>query len=101
MKTLEKIAFALIALVLIVTMIIVVVPKKKTETYPQTMVVVKVNNDVVTLADFNGFTYEFKGAEDWMVGDICSCIMDDNGTEKVLDDKIIDTKYSGYFEEWK
>lgn len=99
MKTLEKIAFALIAFVLIVAMIIVVVPKKKTEIYPQTMVVVKVDNDVVTLADFNGFMYEFEGAEDWMVGDICSCIMDDNGTEKVFDDKIVDTKYSGYFGE--
>lgn len=98
MKTIEKIAFALIALALIITMIIVVLPKK-TERYPQTTTVINIEDDTVTVEDFNGFHYQFNCAEDWQVGDICSCIMDDNGTPQVNDDKIIKVKYSGYYTE--
>lgn len=69
-------------------------------TYPLTTKVVDINyfSDVVTVMDFNGMTWKFTGTDDWMVGDICSMIMDSRGTELVFDDVIIDYKYDGYIE---
>jgi hypothetical protein len=73
---------------------------KPTETlYPMTTKVVKLDheNDVVTCEDFNGFLWQFEGCEDWQEGDICSMIMNDNGTSKIFDDEIVSIKYDGYF----
>ena len=66
-------------------------------TYPATMYVTEISGelDIVTLEDFSGNLWEFYGVEDWAIGDICSCIMDDNGTKAIEDDEIIDIKYSG------
>ncbi len=64
--------------------------------YPTTMTVTSVKNDIVTLEDFNGYVWEFEGAEDWLVGDICACIMNDKGTPSILDDEIVKTKYCGF-----
>lgn len=68
-------------------------------TYPKTMKVVDIQEDIVTVKDANGFIFQFEGAEDWMIGDFCSCIMDSKGTEEILDDEIIEKRYSGFFEE--
>ncbi len=76
---------------------------KPTETlYPMTTKVVELDreNDVVTCEDFNGFLWQFEGCEDWQEGDICSMIMNDNGTPKIFDDEIVSVKYDGYFEGW-
>lgn len=69
-----------------------------TEQYPTTGIVTEIyyDTDQVVIMDFNGFLYTFYGVEDWMIGDVCSCIMDDNGTPDVKDDIIVQTKYSGY-----
>lgn len=66
--------------------------------YPETgtVIVVDEQEDTVTVEDFNGNQWEFLGAEDWMVGDICSMIMDGKGTDEIYDDEIIAAKYSGY-----
>jgi hypothetical protein len=55
------------------------------------------STDTVTLRTSTGHSYDFYGVEDWAIDDICSCIMSDNGTETVEDDKILDTKYSGHY----
>lgn len=70
--------------------------------YPMTAVVVDTDYaaDVVVIEDCNGYLWEFYGVEDWEIGDVCTCIMDDNGTEKIFDDVIINAQYSGYFEMW-
>jgi len=70
--------------------------------YPMTGIVTEVDrkNDIVTIKDFNGNLWEFKGCEDWEENDICSCIMNNKGTENIKDDEIIKVKYSGYFEGW-
>ena len=67
--------------------------------YPTSMIVIKVDyeNDLVTIADFEGRTYQFYGCEDWYENDICAVIMNDNGTsETVYDDIILQTRYCGY-----
>lgn len=66
--------------------------------YPASMIVVEVNQDtdMVTLQDFNGFLWQFEGVEDWVVNDICACIMNDMNTESIFDDEIVETRYCGW-----
>ena len=66
--------------------------------YARTMTVTEINTekDLVTLTDTTDHTWEFEGIEDWVVGDIASCIMDSKGTEEIKDDAIVDIKYNGY-----
>lgn len=54
-------------------------------------------NDIVTISDFNGRLYCFYGCEDWQIDDIASVVMLKKGTETILDDEIIDVKYSGVY----
>lgn len=71
------------------------------ENYPVTLIVTRVNEetDTVTTSTATGFVYEFSGVEDWIVGDLCSVIMNDNGTpETIADDQIEKYQYSGYTE---
>ena len=57
--------------------------------------------DTVTIRTFSGIEYQFTGCEDWFEGDICSVIMDKNGTPEVYDDIILQTRYTGWVEEDK
>ena len=65
--------------------------------YPRTTVVVSVDreNDTVTCEDGNGTIWVFKGAEDWMVGDCASLLMDTMGTPRIYDDEIVTARYNG------
>ena len=73
--------------------------QKKTENYPLTTIVTEINPeiDVVSITDNNGFVCQFYGVEDGEELDICSLIMNDNGTETILDDIIVTTRYGGRF----
>ena len=64
--------------------------------YPMTGEVVSVDYvaDVVTIEAHNNL-WEFYGAEDWELGDVCACIMSDNGTKEIYDDEIIVVRYQG------
>lgn len=75
----------------------------KSHLYSLTTVVTYVSeaNDTVTVKDFNGNLWQFKGVEDWDEGDICSCVMDSKGTNLIKDDEIVSTHYSGYFKGWQ
>lgn len=66
--------------------------------YPLATVVTAIDEseDVVTVTDFNGDEWEFAGAEDWIVGDICALTMDNMGTDLIIDDEIINCKYCGW-----
>lgn len=70
---------------------------KTEELYPRTMTVTELNTeeDEVILTDYVGYTWSFYGIEDWQIGDICSCIMDTEGTENITDDTIINIRYNG------
>lgn len=66
----------------------------KNRYYAQCCVVTKASHDVVTVENCNGFRYTFRSCEeDWDVGDAASVIMDTNGTELVIDDKVVAAKY--------
>lgn len=66
--------------------------------YSMTTEVIQVSraNDTVTVKDFNGNLWQFKGSEDWYAGEICSCIMDNKGTPEIKDDEIIKVHYDGW-----
>lgn len=90
MKKLTAIALILILITIALTAC--------ADVYPMTAKVVEVNydEDVVTVETFTGFLFSFEGCEDWAEGDCASLIMDDNGTEKILDDVIVMAQYSGW-----
>ena len=66
--------------------------------YPDAGVVTKVDHktDTVEVTMLNGNIFAFYGSEDWWNGDIVAMILSDNGTETVIDDAIINVKYSGH-----
>ena len=70
--------------------------------YGMTAEVVDVSRplDRVTIKDSNGNLWQFNGAEDYEVGDLCSCVMNDHNTELIFDDEIVSVQYAGYFENW-
>lgn len=65
--------------------------------YTREMTVTEINvaEDVVVLVDTEGHEWAFYGVENWLVGDMCTCTMDNNGTENITDDAIIFTTYNG------
>lgn len=69
--------------------------KTETKVYPLLTTVTGVDRDkdLVTVEDNNGFIWQFEGADDWEEGDLCNCLMDSRGTEKIFDDEIIMTRY--------
>lgn len=89
------------AIIIDVTFADTISPNTTEEIYPRTMVVSEIDaeSDIVTLTDSTGHMWEFYGVEDWEVGDICSCIMDTNGTENITDDIIVDARYNGRMED--
>lgn len=77
--------------------ILLAIEEFKPSLYPRTMYVDQINlkTNTVTLIDTIGFTWDFKSVEDWAEGDICSCIMYNNGTVNITDDIIVSTRYNG------
>lgn len=73
------------------------------EIYPQTFFVNDTDcaRDTLILIDFNGNEWLWSGIEDYEKGDIIAAIMEDNGTEIIYDDIIINIRYSGYIEGWE
>lgn len=82
-----------------ITAIALLVTPAHAATYPATMVVTEINRatDVITMETATGHMYEMTGAEDYMVGDLVSLIMDDKGTQEIADDAILDARYSGWW----
>ncbi len=71
--------------------------KKAPEVYPMAVTVIDVSEalDVVTVRDSNKNLWQFRGVEDYMVGDVVACIVDTNRTPEIKDDIIIQTRYNG------
>lgn len=72
--------------------------KNESNIYPATMIVDTIDKhfDTVVIRDSIGNLWEFKGIEDWEIGDICSVIMNDNETpDNIYDDEIVRVRYAG------
>ena len=64
--------------------------------YPATLEVESIAGDSVRLVTSTGFNYEHHGAEDYKEGDLVSVLMFTNGTQKIADDIIVASRWSGY-----
>ena len=51
---------------------------------------------IVTLYNGHMFAFENEDPGEWEIGDIVTLLFDDNGTEIIYDDVIIDYRYSGH-----
>lgn len=63
--------------------------------YPKTAMVFEVEDGIVSCIDHNGGCWEFE-EDGWRVGELCSMIMCDSGTEEITDDIIVSTEHAGY-----
>lgn len=52
--------------------------------------------DIVYIKNSTGFIYSFYGIEDYFIDDYVSCIMFNNCTKNIIDDKVISAKYCGF-----
>ena len=66
--------------------------------YPDTMKIVEIENDIITVETATGIAYQFEGAEDYNVGDLVSVLMYSSATPHVYDDEILDVRYAGAFD---
>lgn len=65
--------------------------------YPATMRVSDIDGDTATLETSTGYTYTVE-AEDYMLGDIVSCVMLDTGKPgSIKDDTILSHRFSGWY----
>lgn len=70
--------------------------------YPETGIVTDVvytseKTFQITFETFNGHEWVFYSEDgDWFINDSISVLFDNNKTETIYDDIIIDTKYSGF-----
>ncbi len=96
------IGFIITALMLAAAILVLAFISPYKHFYPMTTTVIDVSQttDRVTVKDANGNLWQFDGAEDWSVGDIASCIVDNNRTEEIADDKIIKVRYNGTIDDF-
>lgn len=66
--------------------------------YANTAVVTEIDyaNNLVTVEDSAGNTWQFTETEDWEFSDTCSMLMDSKGTASVTDDEIIQITYCAF-----
>lgn len=97
------VTFVLIFITGILMLSCILMNNEKKNLYPLTTVVYNISEatDTVTVEDYNGNLWQFKGVEDWNLNDICSCLMDSKGTMLIKDDEIVKVRYNGWFEGWK
>lgn len=96
----KKILFAL-SILFVLSFVSCIRPTDSIQ-YAKTAKIVEVNRitDTVTCEDYNGNLWEFTECEDWEVGDIAALLMNNNGTESIYDDTIVEVRYCGAFERW-
>lgn len=65
--------------------------------YPATMRVCDIQDGTATLETSTGYTYQVD-AEDYLLGDIVSCVMLDTGKPgNIKDDTILSHRFSGWY----
>lgn len=91
-------AVAVLMLIVVVSMLIAgFIFDKPSRQYALCGKVDRIENDVVSFVDANGFSWSFSGVDDWEIGDGVACVMDDNGTETIFDDEILSVNYFRFF----
>ena len=60
----------------------------------QSTIIDVTNDNIVVVETVNGDIFEFKGNGTWILKDSVVLLIDNNGTDDVKDDKIIDVNYN-------
>ena len=98
MSKVEKATYIIMATILVFLIGLIIGDKHKTTRYANVAEVCMVDHDrdLVVCQDSVGHIWEFYGAEDWEPGDCTALVMDDNGTESVVDDTIVSARYCAW-----
>ena len=83
------------ALALALLLASLMIAEAHAEAYQLSGRVIDVNrwDDTITIEDTSRHLWDWYGAEDWEYGDIVAMIMDDEGTEIIWDDTILELIY--------
>lgn len=63
-----------------------------TNLYVMRAAVAQIDKDLVICEDTNGEAWSFEGADEWAKDDEVILLMNDNNTEEIYDDEIIDVR---------
>ena len=98
MSKIEKATYIIMTIILVFLIGMMIGNKHQTTRYANVAEVCMVDHDrdLVVCQDSVGHIWEFYGSEDWMVGDCAALVMDDNGTELVIDDTIVNVRYCAW-----
>lgn len=84
----------------VLCLILILIPiTSPAEYYAFTLMVYEVDyeNDIFYATDYSGYnSWEFTEIEDWMIGDLIALLMDDNNTNFIFDDEVINYRYVGW-----
>jgi hypothetical protein len=98
MKEVLTMKKAMMMVLVLMMMMVGVSANAECDLYADTWVVYEVDyeTDTVWCMDFVGNVWSFSECEDWAVGDLCSVLLNTNGTEVVRDDSIVSVTYGGW-----
>lgn len=71
--------------------------KVESKCYPLVAFVTEINTNenLISVTDSSGQIWQFSDSSNWRNGDVCSMIMNDNGTENIFDDEIVVVRNEG------
>lgn len=77
---------------------VIMLSQRQSHYYANTAVVTEIDyaNNLVTVEDSTGNTWQFTETEDWEFSDTCSMLMDSKGTPNISDDEIIKVTYCAF-----
>ena len=77
---------------------VIMLSQRQSHYYANTAVVTEIDyaNNLVTVEDSAGNTWQFTETEDWEFSDTCSMLMDSKGTPNISDDEIIQVTYCSF-----
>lgn len=95
----EKVWVLIIAILLAcVVFTICAIKSAESNYYALTAIIINVDyeNDMVCAQDYNGNVWTFEGAADWMKDDCVSMVINDRGTDKIFDDRVVSVRYNSW-----
>lgn len=95
-ETIKMVAFFIVICFFSILMTCGEEPRKPAD-YPKVAKVIDIDydNNVMTLMDCVGNCWEWEDIEDYEIGDLCGMIMNDNATDQIYDDIIVQIRYCG------
>ena len=85
---------------LLILALLLLASKPQHNIYANAGVVTEISGQTVTMTLQNGHMFDFEADDgDWFIGDLVVATFDDNATETITDDIILDARYCGWIPE--